>query len=241
KLRLEGIDPIHAREERKEAARQRSLTFREAALEYIEDHDAGWRSAKHRREWVDTLRVYAYPVLGDLPVQLINVDLLLKALKPIWETKTETASRVRGRIEMVLDFAKARGLRSGDNPADWDVLKHLLPKPNKVRRKAHFEALPFEEINQFMTALRGQSGVAARALEFLILTATRFGETRGARWDEIQGDVWVIPAERTKAHKEHRIPLCGRALEILSSLPRICELVFPGRSLDRPLGQNALL
>jgi integrase len=231
---LDGIDPIEHRKARiteQHLAGRRALTFREAALQYIDSHDGGWRSPKHRRDWIDTLNTYVHPVIGGLPVQAISVDLVLLALKPMWLEKTETASRVRGRIEMVLDFAKARGLREGDNPASWDVLQHLLPKPGKVKLKRHFEAMSYADVGQFMAELRKLDGGAVRALEFLILTAARSGEARGARWDEIDGNVWMIPPPRMKAHREHRVPLCVRALEILDEMRavRTGDRIFEGR------------
>jgi integrase len=243
---LDGVDPLEAKEARimeQRLASTRALTFKQAAQQYIDSHDAGWRSAKHRREWADTLNAYAFPIIGSLPVQAVNVDLVLQVLRPIWQTKTETASRVRGRIELVLDLAKARGLREGDNPADWATLKHLLPPRSKVHRKQHFEALPYTEVGAFMAGLRKLDGAPARALEFLVLTAARFGEVRGAVWDEVDGDVWTIPAARTKAHREHRIPLCRRAAEIIAEMRALqqSDLIFPGRSGHAPLGQMSLL
>jgi integrase len=231
---LDGIDPIEHRKARiaeQRLAAMQALTFREAALQYIDSHDGGWRSPKHRRDWIDTLNAYVHPVIGGLPVQAISVDLVLQALEPIWLEKTETASRLRGRIEMVLDFAKARGLREGDNPASWDVLQHLLPKPSRVKPKQHFKAMPYADVGQFMAELRELDGGAGRALEFLILTAARSGEVRGARWDEIDGNVWTIPPPRTKAHREHRVPLCARAVEILAEMRavRTGDLIFEGR------------
>jgi integrase len=243
---LDGIDPIEARNARiaeQRVASMRALTFREAAQQYIESHDAGWRSEKHRREWVDTLDRFVHPVIGSLPVNTITVDLVLKVLRPIWETKTVTASRLRGRIEMVIDRARAQKLFQGDNPAEWETLQHLLPKPTRVHRKEHFDALPYDQIGAFLAALRKLDGVPARGLEFLILTAARFGEVRYARWSEIEGDTWTIPAERMKAHREHRVPLCARALEILDEMRsiRTCDLIFPGRNGKQPIGPGALL
>jgi integrase len=228
-----GISPIQARRlqvaEQKLASMQ-AVTFREAARQYIDDHDVEW-TAKHQREWVDTLNAYVHPVFGDLPVRSVNVDLVLQALKPIWESKTQTASRLRGRIEMVLDSAKARQLRDGDNPADWNVLQHLLAKPSKVKPRAHHEALPFDQIGSFMAGLRKLDGSATRALEFLILAAARAGEVRLATWEEIIDDVWAIPASRMKARREHNVPLCSRALEILDEMRAVRDqssLIFPG-------------
>jgi integrase len=243
---LDGIDPIEARNARvaeQRVASMRALTFREAAQQYIESHDAGWRSEKHRREWVDTLDRFVHPVIGSLPVNAITVDLVLRVLRPIWETKNVTASRLRGRIEMVINFVKAQKLFQGDNPAGWETLQHLLPKPKRVHRKEHFDALPYDQIGAFLAALCKLDGVPARGLEFLILTAARLGEVRYARWSEIDGDIWTVPAEHTKAHREHRVPLCARALEILDEMRsvRTCDLIFPGRNGKQPLGAGALL
>jgi integrase len=250
KLLREGIDPIQHR--RTKLAEQRVLaipvtTFKRAAQEYIAVHEVGWRSAKHSKDWVDTLDRFVNPIIGDLPVSAINVDLVLQVLRPIWDRIPDTASRIRGRIEMVFDACAARGLRDETNPARWAVLKHFLPKPSKVKPKEHHEALPLEEVGEFMAELRKLDGPAPRALEFCILTATRSGETRLAKWDEIDGNVWTVPSERTKTGREHRVPLCGRTLEILVEMQgvRTSELVFPGhggpaglrRVLDR-LGRD---
>jgi integrase len=246
----DGISPIEARRsqvaERRLASTQ-AVTFREVARQYIDDHDAEW-TAKHHQEWIDTLNTYVHPVFGDLPVRAINVDLVLQTLKPIWETKTQTASRLRGRIQMILDAAKSRQLFQGDNPASWDVLQHLLAKPSKVKPRAHHEALPFDDVGALMADLRKLDGPAPRALEFLILTAARAGEVRLATWDEIDGDIWTVPASRMKACKEHRVPLCERAVAILAEMRKVRDrsnLIFPGhggpaglrRVLDR-LGRD---
>jgi len=188
KLRHEGIDPIEARKGRQ--AEQRlaeagSMTFQDCAARYIEAHRAGWKNPKHAKQWPSTLETYVYPVFGELPVQAIDVGLVMKVLEPIWRTKPETAGRVRGRIEAVLDWAKARGYRKGENPAQWrGHLDNLLPARSKVRKVEHHPALAYAKMGEFIPALREQEGVAARALEFLILTASRTGEVIGARWDE---------------------------------------------------------
>ena len=214
-----GQDPIEARRSRKaeeaaEAARQ--VTFEDAAESYIKSHRAGWRNAKHGDQWKNTLKTYAYPVIGSVPVRDVETGMVLKVLEPIWTTKTETANRVRGRIEAVLDWAKARGHRQGENPARWrGHLDNLLPRPGKVRRVQHHPALPYSEIGAFMAELRKQEGVAALALELLILTASRTGEVIGARWSEIdlQKRLWTVPAERIKAGREHRVPLSSLAID----------------------------
>jgi integrase len=232
RLLLEGINPKIERDRQRAEQRIAALpvtTFKQSAQAYIDAHEVGWRSAKHSAEWVKTLTQYAYPVFGDLPVGAITTDLVLRCLEPHWLAIPNTMARVRGRIESVLDWAKARGLRNGgDNPASWDILKHLLPKPSKVKPVVHHEALPFEEVPAFMAALRKIDGPAARALEFTILTAARAGESRLATWNEIDGDVWTIPGSRMKAGKPHTVPLCKRAMAILHEMRGLDrEMIFP--------------
>jgi len=235
KMLADGKDPLALRREtrmieRLEAAKV--MTFDQAAAAYIEAHRAGWKSAKHAEQWTTTIRTYASPVIGAVSVNLIDTATLMKILDPIWTTKTETASRLRGRIESVLGWATVRGYRTGDNPARWKGhLDNLLAAPSKVSKVEHHPALPFAEIGAFMIDLRQQEGMGARALEFAILTACRSGEVRGATWAEIDldGGVWEIPAGRMKAEKEHRVPLSGAALQLLRALPRVgdTDLVFP--------------
>jgi integrase len=251
KLRHEGIDPIEARrakqaEDRLAAAT--AMTFQECAERYIEAHRAGWKNPKHAKQWPSTLETYVYPTFSALPVQVVDVGLVMKVLEPIWKTKPETASRVRGRIESILDWATARGYRKGENPARWrGHLDKLLPARGKVQKVKHHPALPYFEIGDFITALREQEGTAARALEFLILTATRTGEVIGGRWDEFDPEkkVWTIPGDRMKAAKEHRVPLSGRALAIVDEMKaeRVNEhpFVFPGGRPGRPLSNMAML
>jgi integrase len=252
---LAELDPAAAK--RAKAAERRllvakAMTFRQCAEAYIGAHQAGWRNAKHGAQWGATLDAYVYPVFGKLAVAGVDVGLVLKAIEPIWTTKPETASRVRGRIESILDWAKARGYRDGENPARWrGHLDHLLPKKSKVAtvaraakgRSEHHAALPYVEIAGFMAALREQEGVAARALEFAILTATRTGEVIGARWDEVSlvDRLWTIPGERMKAGKEHRVPLSDAAVAILKALPRKGAYVFAGAREGSPLSNMALL
>src|SRR6516162_128266 len=213
KARLDGLDPIEARRGKRIQAKldaAKAMTFAACAERYIASHKAGWRNAKHAAQWPATLGTYVYPVFGSLPVQAVDVGLVMKALEAIWTEKPETASRVRGRIESVLDYATAHGWRTGENPARWrGHLENLLPKKAKVRRVEHHAALPYPEIAAFMSALRQQEGVSARALEFAILTAARTGEVIGARWEEINlaENLWTIPAHHMKAGKEHRVPL----------------------------------
>lgn len=246
---LDGINP---REEKKAATAARklaaaqALTFKQAAERYIEAHRPSWKSEKHAAQWPATLEAYVYPVFGDLPVAGVDVGLVLKALEPIWSEKPETATRVRGRVESVLDWARARGYRSGENPARWrGHLDKLLPPRAKVAKVKHHAALPYAEMPAFMTELRKLDGVSPRALEFAILTVTRTGETIGARWPEIDmdGKMWTIPAERMKAGKEHRVPLSDRAVELLKSLPREKDndAVFIGATKGKPLSNMALL
>jgi hypothetical protein len=228
-LLLDGIDPIEARNAERAAKRLeegKAMTFRECAEHYIASHKAGWRNPKHAAQWPSTLETYVYPTLGGLPVQAVDTGLVMKAIEPIWTEKPETASRVRGRIESVLDWAAARGHRQGENPARWrGHLDALLPAKTKVRRVEHHAALPYARLPAFMTELRQQEGVGARALEFTILTAARTGEVIGARWSEIdfEGRLWVIPAERMKAGREHRVPLSKPALAILEAMRDVRE------------------
>jgi integrase len=246
-LLADGGDPLLAKREKLTAtkiAAARSLTFDECARAYIADQEAGWSSSKHKAQWSNSLAAYASPVFGSLPVAAVDDGLVLRALKAIWTTKPETASRVRGRIEAVLDSARVNGLRSGENPARWKGhLSHLLPPRAKVRRVEHFAAMPYTEVGAFTTALREREGIAARALEFAILTAARTNEVLGARWDEIDGDVWVIPGTRMKGNRPHRVPLSDRAREILEALPREDgnPHVFVGARAGKPLAGMAML
>nr|WP_313901432.1 integrase arm-type DNA-binding domain-containing protein [Methylobacterium sp. J-070] len=249
KLCYEGIDPIEARREQRQAAAldaARAMTFRQCAAAYIESHKAGWRNEKHGAQWLATLDAYVHPVFGDLSVQAIDTGLVMKAVEPIWTTKPETAVRVRGRIESILDWAKARGFRAGDNPARWrGHLQNLLPRRSKIQRVSHHAALPFTEVPAFMQRLAGQPGVAARMLAFTILTAARTGEAIGARWDEIdlEAGIWVVPASRMKGGFEHRVPLPAPALAILAEMSAIrgSDYVFPGGRRGKPPSNMAML
>jgi integrase len=233
KLLLDGIDPLEAREQLRATVglqKAKSMSFDACAAAYIKAHRAGWKNAKHVAQWESTLTAYAGPVFGELPVSAVDTALVMKALEPIWTEIPETASRVRGRIESVLDWATVRGYRSGENPARWrGHLDKLLPKRSSIRRVKHHPALPYAEMSEFMATLRGEKGLAARALEFTILTATRTGEIIGARWEEfnLAEKLWVVPLDRMKAKKEHRVPLSREALAVLSALPHTGELVFP--------------
>jgi integrase len=224
----------------------KAMTFTACAEHYIASHKVGWRNDKHAAQWPATLGAYVYPVFGGLPVQAVDVGLVMKAIEPIWTVKPETAGRVRGRIESILDWATTRGYRTGENPARWrGHLENLLPARSKVRRVEHHAALPYPEIGGFMVELRQQEGVAARALEFAILTAARTGEVIGARWDEINivERQWTVPPERMKAGKEHRVPLSDAALAVVEKLGAIRQgdHVFPGGKAGRPISNMAML
>jgi integrase len=222
---LDGRDPLETR--RAERARvaleqAKAVTFEEATTAYFNTHQAKWRNAKHRAQFLSTMREYAFPKLGKLAVADIDLGSVLAVLEPIWPTKTETASRVRGRIEAVLDWATVRNLRTGDNPARWrGHLEHVLPARARLAKPKHHAALAYSEVPAFMAALKQRDGVAARALEFTILTAARTGEVIGARWDEfdVGAKTWTVPAGRMKAAREHRVPLSDRAIEILTTIP----------------------
>jgi integrase len=251
------VDPIEHRRALRASAKveaAKTLTFKACAAAYIAAHQAGWRNPKHAAQWPSTLGAYVYPIFGDLSVQAIDTALVMKALEPIWQKKPETASRLRGRIEAVLDWARAAGYREGDNPARWrGHLQNLLMKTStaaKTARRAsgrgeHHAALPYTEIGTFMAALRQQQGIAACALEFAILTAARTGEVIGARWEEVNlaDRVWIVPAERMKAGKEHRVPLSSAAVAILEQMAdaQNGEFIFPGAKSAQPLSNMALL
>jgi integrase len=249
-IKAQGGDPIQERRAHRGQqllAQAQSMTFRDCAEAYIAAHKAGWRNAKHAEQWTNTLSTYAYPVMGDLPVQSIDVGLVMKVIESIWKTKTETASRVRGRIESILDWASARGYRSGDNPARWKGhLDNLLPARSKVQKVEHHPALAFEEVAAFIKTLRTQSGVAARALEFVILTTCRTSEAIKAKWAEfdLEKAIWIIPPDRMKSGREHRVPLSKPVLSILKKLRDANEggdYVFPGAKINGPLSNMALL
>lgn len=227
----DGTDPLDHKRAQAPRVQERNLSFAEAAQRLITAKRPEWRNAKHADQWRSTLERYAFPVIGRMPVDQVEVRHVEEILTPIWQTKTETARRVRMRIEAVLSWATAAGLRKGDNPARWGSnLEFLLGDPGKIQRETKQPALPYEDMPRFMAALRERTG-SARPLEFLILTACRSAEVRGARWSEIdlEARTWTIPAERMKAGKEHVVPLCSRALALLRSLPRLgtTDLVFP--------------
>jgi integrase len=255
-----GLDPIVTRREAQASqtmAEGNAMTFKQCAVAYIASQKDAWRNSKHADQWGATLELYAYPILGEMPVAQVGVGHVLKVLEQscedvegdptLWSAKTETASRVRGRIENILDWAKVREYRTGDNPARWrGNLEHSLPPRSKVQKVQHHAALPYAEVGAFMVDLRKRPALAARALEFLILTATRTRETLEARWSEIDLDnqLWIIPADRMKAAREHRVPLADHAVRILHDLKNDSAgaFVFPTEGkLDRPLSNNSLL
>jgi integrase len=234
----QGLDPIH---ERKRTSGVPS--FGEMAIQVCESLSAGFRNSKHKAQWKSTLTIYAAP-LWDKPVDTILTDDVLAVLRPIWTTKPETASRVRGRIEKVLDAAKAKGYRQGENPARWrGHLDHLLPKQSKLKR-GHHAAMPYEHVAAFVGRLRESDSLAAQALELTILTAARSGEILGMRWAEVDLEkrIWTLPPNRMKAGREHRVPLSERAVAILRQLAEIRtgDFVFPGQARGKPLSNMAM-
>ena len=251
-----GIDPIERRNEQRVqvAAKVAVPTFDDLAAKYIATHRSGWRNPVHAKQWETTLATYASPAIGKLPVNVINTDHVLKVLEPIWHEKTDTAKRVRGRIETVLNYATVRKLRHGDNPARWTgYLSELLARPSKIAPVEHHPALPYAEIGTFMQQLRQRDGIGALALEFTILTCARTAETLGATWDEIDLDekVWTVPANRIKAGIEHKAALSKAALAVLQNVRAITKklggavakskLIFLNDRDGRQLSPNALL
>jgi integrase len=242
---LDGIDPRQARRDAQIAA-VKSISFDDAADRYIEAHTAGWKSRKSMQQWRSSLATYASPIFGKLPVSAVDTGLVMRVLGPIWSSKHETAHRVRGRIESILSWAKVRGFREGENPAQWrGHLDHLLPPRDKVHKIEHHPALPYLELPDFMRELRQRDGVAALALEFLILTATRTSETLDAAWSEfdLTNQLWTIPPVRMKGAREHRVPLSDRAVLIVAEMQKIRhgDFVFPGARRGRPLGDMSML
>ena len=235
KLLKVGINPFTERQRlelERNAAIAKSMTFQQCAEAYISAHQAEWKNKKHIQQWHNTLAQYAYPVFGGLDVKAVDTGLITKCLDPIWLTKNETAGRVRGRIESVLNWATARKYREGENPARWrGHLDKLLAKPSKIQKTEHHKALPYQEINSFISSLRLQECIAAKCLEFTILTAARTGESIGATWDEIDisAKLWTIPADRMKAEREHKVPLNKQTLSILKDMSEVRnnEYVFP--------------
>lgn len=248
KLLLEGMDPIEERAAKMKAvvaAAANSVTFKVAATKFIEANKSGWRNTKHADQWTATLEAYAHPVIGDESVSRIDHEMVLQVLEPIWSVKTETARRVRGRIENILDWARARNLRSGENPARWrGLLEHSLPKQPKATLVQHHPALPYRDVAALMKVLEEQPVVAARALEFTILTAARTSEVTAATWAEVdlESRLWIIPATRIKAGREHRVPLSDAAVAVVTQQKdvRRNEYVFPSIIDDQPLSIMAM-
>ncbi len=254
KLLRDGIDPIETRKQKAVQAaisQARHITLRQCAEAYIHAHKTSWQNAKHLYQWNQTLESFTYPILGHLPVEEVDVSSVMRVLEPLWQTKTETAKRLRGRIEVILDWAKARNYRDGDNPARWrGLLENLLPRPSKLKKVEHYPALPYDKIGAFMAALKQQEGIGAQALAFTILTASRTGEAVGARWSEVDLDnaLWTVPANRIKAGRIHRVPLSPEAIQILKSMQTFREggrkddaLIFPSRKQGVKLSNMSLL
>ena len=250
KLVIDGLDPLEQRRLKKlnrHLDEPNTITFDDAARQCIAAKSPEWRNAKHAQQWENTIKTYVSPMLGSLPVNAVDTSHVMRVLEPIWITKTETATRVRQRIEKIIDYAKARGYFTGENPARLEGnLRELLPSASKTKRVKHFCALPYKEIHSFIENLRKKTGVAPLALEFLVFTAARTSEVTGAKWKEIdlQSKVWTVPANRMKASKEHRVPLCDRALVILTSIQsghNPSEHVFPGWKHSTGLSNGAML
>ena len=243
-----GIDPAVAKRRAKSAMaaqRAKAVNFKTLAEQYIAQHEASWKNAKHAAQWASTLETYAFPTIGNMVAADIDTPSVLRVLQPIWADKSETASRLRGRIEAVLDFATAKGLREGPNPARWKGnLALTLPAKRKVSTVKHHPAVPVKDMPSFFKILRSREGIAARALEFLTLTAARSGEVRGAQWNEIDlaKKIWVLPADRMKAKREHRVPLSTQAIALLKSLPteNAGTLIFPSTKSTTKLSDMAL-
>jgi integrase len=246
-LIADGIDPLEQRKadkQSKKVADAKAITFKAACARYIAANRSGWKNIKHAGQWEATLETYAYPVIGALPVQSIDTALVMKVLDPIWSTKSETASRVRGRIEAVIDTAKARGEYVGENPAKWKGhLETLLPKRSKVSKVKNHPALPYADLPAFMQDLQAREGIAASALEFQILTASRPGNALGARWSEFdrKAAVWTIAGDNMKGDKEHKVPLSAAALAMLDRMEKIRngDFVFYSPGRGRPLSDAA--
>ena len=251
-----GIDPIEqtiqernralaAQKANKVKAEINQATFDRIAIEYIDLKKAEWKNAKHQQQWINTLTTYAFPVIGKMPVADVETAHVLAILKPIWNTKTETATRVRTRLEAVLSYAEAKNWRTGGNPARWrGHLSAILPSPQKLKDLKHHSALPYGELPQFMSILSNTDGMGARALEMTILTATRTKESLGAKWSEIDLDnrVWTIPKERMKAGVEHRVPLSEQAMKVVTKMAdnKMSDYVFPNRASGKPMSNAGM-
>ena len=246
-LVVDGLDPLEQRAAAKVAAAKAGHTFEWCALEHAKAMSANWTSKRHAAEWVRSLRGHVFPLLGALPIADVDLPRVLAVLGPLWAVKPETASRVRGRIEVILDWARVRGFREGENPARWrGHLATLLPRKSRVRPVQHFTALPYAELPELIARLREQeSGPAAAALEFCILTAARTSEVLGAQWGEfaLAEALWIVPPERVKARVEHRAPLSPAALAIVERMAetRHSRFVFPGAHEDRQMNSGAMI
>jgi integrase len=242
-----GIDPLEAKRSGKVSQRleaAKAMSFSQCAAEYIKGHQAGWKGQKHVKLWKGSLAKYVEPGIGPLPVASVDTGLVLKVLRPIWETKTKTAVDVRSRIELILNWAKIHGYRTGENPARWKGhLDNALPKPSKISKVAHLAAMPYDALPAFMNELRDREGVAAASLEWTILTAVRSDDTFGFTWAEVDTEkkVWTIPAARMKAEADHRVPLSDRALEILAKRDRKTRFVFSGKNPSKKLPHEDML
>lgn len=242
-----GVDPVAARRAEREqglADRVRAITFGDCAAGYIRAHEASWKSAVHRQQWRNTLETYVHPIIGRLPVRDIDTALAMRVLEPVWSRIPESASRIRGRCECIIDWAKAREYRSGENPFRWrGHLDKLLPTKTKVRKVEHHAAMSYSDVPDFMERLRERQAIAARALEVLIHVAGRTGEVLGVRWEEINftTKVWTVPPSRMKSGKEHRVPLSSAAMAVIERMAAIrsSDFIFPG--LRGPLSNMALL
>lgn len=245
KLVKQGTDPLEARVEETEEEAVR-ITFTTCAARYIKAHRRSWRNAKHARQWVSTLKSYARPKIGNKPIDEINTQDVLEILTPIWTKKNETAKRVQGRVENILDYAAAHGYRDPVNPARWrGHLDKLLAKPSRIQKVNHHPAMPYDEVADFMAIVTGYNSMSSKALLFLILTATRTSEVLNSEWNELDlnNATWTIPADRMKANREHRVPLSRQAVELLSNLPRVKgnTHIFAGMKQGRPLSNMSLL
>ena len=246
-LLADKIDPIERRKAvrgEKKIEATRTVTFDDCTAAYIKAHKPSWRHPKHHQQWTNSLARHVSPAFGRVPVGSINVGMVMNVLEPLWAKTPETASRIRGRIESVLDWAKACGFREGENPARWrGHLSNLLPRPSKVRAAKHYAALPHAEIGAFMSDLRSRTEVAATALEFLILTASRTSEVAGSQWDEIDraARTWIVPAARMKGGREHRVPLSEAALAVLDRMKTTEGTFIFTSDPARGLGKMALL
>lgn len=248
----EGIDPLEQKAETlrlakaARSAQEKSLqnTFRTCALDYIEAHRPGWKNAKHAQQWTNTLTTYAFPVIGDSPVDTVDVQGVLDVLTPIWTRAPETARRVRNRLELVLDYAKAKELRRGENPARWrGHLEKLLPSGQSLSKHKHHPAMPWQDVPAFVQQVRSLRGIGPRVLEFIILTTVRTSEALNARWEEfdLEAGVWTIPEERMKAGVAHCVPLTPQAIALLTSLQRprrafVFEHHKPGQPVSNMIG-----